>query len=71
MAISRKLNNIDFRYTVSGGALPRSSEISDLEVTFDSKLSFISLKLKITAHAFGLLGFVNRNSYEFKAPTCS
>ena len=62
MTISRKLNNIDFKYTISGGTLSRSSEFSGLGLTFDSKLSFTNHMSNITAHAFKLLGFIIRNT---------
>lgn len=66
MTFSRKTINIAYNYDIDGSPLPDKNSIKDLGVTFDSELTFNLQIDNIVSRAFRLLGFVIRNSCNFK-----
>lgn len=61
-------NPIIYQYSINNINLQRITEIKDLGVFFNSQLSFNQHIENITAKAFKILGFINRNSKDFKNP---
>lgn len=59
---------IDFTYSIDLNNLARVSNIKDLGLVLDTKLNFLSHIDYITSKAYGMLGFLKRNSIEFKDP---
>lgn len=58
-----------YNYKIGNSPLKRSAEVKDLGVIFDSKLSFSSHVDYITSKAYSTLGFIRRNSKEFRDHT--
>ena len=70
ISFSRKLNPIIHSYFHLGQQLVRTENIRDLGVTFDSKLCFKDHIHDIYRRSLRTLGFITRNSYEFKSVQC-
>lgn len=69
ISFGRKQNPIVFQYQINNNNLEVSSEIKDLGILLDHKLTFNSHIEAITSRALKILGFVSRQSYEFSIPT--
>lgn len=65
VSYSRLKNTIVFDYSINGSILSRLSNVRDLGVVFDEKLSFISHIEQVVACASRMLGFILRNSKHF------
>lgn len=66
ITFSRKVNNINFDYIIDGNILENVKQISDLGIIIDHKLSFIPHTDYVITKALKLLGFIIRNTKEFK-----
>lgn len=66
ITFSRKQRNIDNTYTINGNNLHSVLEIRDLGVTLDSKLKYDKHIDIITKKASQMLGFIKRNSKDFR-----
>lgn len=66
MSFFRIKNPIKYSYTLNNHSLLSVSEIRDLGITFDTKLSFINHINMITSKAMKMLGFIIRISKDFK-----
>lgn len=66
ITFSRKKKNIDYCYTFCDDILNRVTEIRDLGVTMDAKLSFIPHIENIQKKSFKHLGFILRVGKPFK-----
>jgi hypothetical protein len=66
VTFTRKVNKLNFQYTINGQALKRHDQAKDLGITFDSKLYFKMHYNSIHAKASQLLGFVLRVTKDFK-----
>jgi len=64
MIFTRSSSPLNFHYTLGGGTLPLCSEIKDLGVIFDSKLTFTHHVQNIVSKAYKMLGFVQRLSVD-------
>ena len=62
------LNPIIFDYFLKGFKLLRVHQVKDLGVVFDDKLNFSSHVSYIVSKANSMLGFLKRNSTDFKDP---
>lgn len=63
-----KITNAPNSYSINGQKLHNLEKIKDLGVIIDPKLSFDTHILNIVTKCYKLLGFVIRNSKEFKHP---
>lgn len=70
ITFSRKRNNITYNYSISDDVIPRTSQVRDLGVILDEKFTFEAHIDHITSKAYKSLGFVIRNSQQFKSPLC-
>lgn len=66
ISFTRSKNPIVYPYKICGHDLDRVSEIRDLGVVMDSKLSFIPHVDKIVANSYKFLGFILRVGKPFK-----
>lgn len=66
MTFSRKVNNIQSEYYMNGKLLPIKNNVKDLGVMFDSQLTFNLHINNMVLRAFRILGFIIRNSCNFK-----
>ena len=66
VSFTRKLNKIQYEYTISGANLVRRDSFKDLGVTFDSHLSFREHTSNIVTSSFKMLGFLIRNARDFQ-----
>lgn len=66
MTFSRKTIKTDYSYNINGLPLPDKKNIKDLGIIFDSELTFNLHIDNMVSRAFRLLGFVIRNSCNFK-----
>ena len=67
MVFAKNKSRFDtIQYTVGGTVLTPQSEVKDLGVVFDSKLSFDNHISSITSDAYRILGFVIRSSHSFR-----
>lgn len=64
----KKVGTTIFNYKINAQSLNRSYEIKDLGILFDSKLSFASHIDFIVSKSFAMIGFIRRNSGDFKDP---
>lgn len=64
----RARNSLSYDYSLGGDILQRPELIADLGVTYDAKISFIPHMNKVIAKARAKMGFVIRNSKQFKDP---
>lgn len=55
-----------FSYSISDTPLKRATEVTDLGVTFDEKLRFSAHIDRVVSKAYCLLGFIRRNSKDFR-----
>lgn len=60
------INPIYFNYSISGQQLERVTKVKDLGVIFDAKLTFAFHIDYIVSRAYSMLGFIRRNSSDFK-----
>lgn len=69
LTFSRKaMNTIVYNYELNNCAISRCNEMKDLGVIFDSKLTFSKHVDYIVSKAFAMIGFIRRNTSEFKDP---
>ena len=66
MSFYRCKNPIIFQYLLNNSVLPKVSLVKDLGILLDSKLSFIQHYDVVCSKACRMLGFVKRNTSEFK-----
>lgn len=66
----RTRNPIDFDYTMSGTSIVRVSTVKDLGVLLDSKLNYTQHIAATTAKANAMLGFIKRNTQQFRDIYC-
>ena len=64
---TRKVNKSDFQYSIKGTFLSQVASIRDLGVIMDSTLSFANYIDTIVSKALGMLGFIKRNTSDFKS----
>ena len=67
ISFTRKLNKTDFQYSIKGTFLSQVASIRDLGVIMDSTLSFVNHIDTIVSKALGMLGFIKRNTSDFKS----
>ena len=70
ITFTRKNSNFNFYYNINGRILENCNEIRDLGVILDTTLSYIPHILNITNSALKTLGFICRNSKDFKNIQC-
>ncbi|XP_053969049.1 uncharacterized protein LOC128870442 [Anastrepha ludens] len=68
MCFSRSRTPLPAVYTLNGDKIREVDDIKDLGVTIDTKLTFHKHIDGITQRAFKILGFITRNSKDFKNP---
>lgn len=69
VTFSRKSSSdISFDYKLNGCVIKRSTEIKDLGIIFDSKLAFTKHIDYIVSKSFSMIGFIRRNTQEFRDP---
>lgn len=68
ISFTRKHNAIHRVITIDQKAVERCSQVRDLGVILDSKLSFVEHYNNIIYKASNMLGFIKRFSYHFKDP---
>ena len=66
ITFTRKINRIDFRYNIKETPLSQVSSVRDLGVIVDCTLSFVDHIDTIVSRALGVLGFIKRNTSEFR-----
>lgn len=70
ITFTRKKNPIFFNYNIEMCSLTRVNVIKDLGIYFESDLSFKTNHNMIINKSFKMLGFINRNTKDFKNPLC-
>ena len=65
MTFTRRIKKITYPYSLDDVTLERPDVVSDLGVSFDSKLSFVHHIAKIIHSAYKCLGFIVRNTKDF------
>lgn len=68
VSFTRAKQTIIFEYSINDNIFHRFSQIKDLGVTFDSKMTFHQHTNDLCNRAYKLLGFVIRNSRSFQNP---
>ena len=71
VSFTRSASPIIFDYQAGSTLLNRSHQVDDLGIRFDSKLKFDHHIQMITKKAFRSLGFIARNTKQFKNPESS
>ena len=66
ITFTRKINRIDFKYNIKGTPLSQVSSVRDLGVIVDFTLSFVDHIDTIVSRALGVLGFIKRNTSQFR-----
>lgn len=66
MTFGRKRNPIDFEYNLNKSSITKSTNMKDLGVTFDQKLTFHDHIATVAKQSFQRLGFVLRNCRDFR-----
>ena len=66
MTFGRMRHPIDFEYKLNGTIITRSTNMKDLGVTFDQKLTFHDHVSAVAKESFKRLGFVLRNARDFR-----
>lgn len=66
ITFTKKINPIDFSYTIGNHSLEKVSNIRDLGVTLDSKLHLDMHINNITSKAYQMMGFVLRSCSQFR-----
>lgn len=66
MSFTRKLELVEYEYTIDGVALKRCVINKDLDIWFDSKLNFVEHVNQTVASAFKSYGFIYRNCKGFR-----
>lgn len=61
-------NPVVYNYSIGDVILNRVVEVKDLGVVFDAKLLFVNHIDFITSKAYSMLGFIRRNSNDFRDP---
>lgn len=69
ITFSKSNSQILFPYSINSNRLQSVTEIRDLGVNFDCKLSFDAHYIKITSNSLKLLGFITRSSSHFSTDT--
>lgn len=69
ITFSRKNKQINYNYKLDGNIIGRVSEVRDLGVILDSKLSFSAHVSMTTDKAYKMLGFIFRTCTDFKQPS--
>lgn len=68
LSFHRKKNPLTYEYNIGGVVLERIHHVKDLGVTLDSDLKFTTHYNEIKNKALRNLGFIQRNSRDFKSP---
>ncbi|KAL1448049.1 hypothetical protein WDU94_000025 [Cyamophila willieti] len=68
MSFTKKRSTSTFNYTINNTTVPRVNKMRDLGVILESNLSFNEHYETIKNKSFRALGFINRNSKDFKNP---
>ncbi|XP_036346901.1 uncharacterized protein LOC118756232, partial [Rhagoletis pomonella] len=68
VSYTRKLEAFLFDYSLCNNVLNRCSDMKDLGVIFDTKLTFSKHIDFIVSKPFALFGFIRRNTRDFKDP---
>lgn len=68
ITFTRKINPLMIQYSIDGEELSRIYNVKDLGVTIDNDLKFNTHYTNIKNKAIKNLGFIQRNSKEFKSP---
>lgn len=72
MSCSRKNLSVNYYYNINGTAICRCNEFVDVGVTMDTKLTlFVPHIVSVTNSALKTLGFIIRNSRDFKDRHCT
>lgn len=66
ITFSKSRTSMSYAYKVNGTNLDRVTSIKDLGVLFDSQLSFNEHISATASKAFAMLGFIRRNTHEFR-----
>lgn len=66
MKFTRKQNIISFDYTINSSTLNTTEQVVDLGVTFQANFTFNKHYEQITKKAYRMLGFLIRNTREFR-----
>ncbi|XP_008183867.1 uncharacterized protein LOC103309652 [Acyrthosiphon pisum] len=66
VTFSRIDNPISFDYNIDNYSITRTTSIRDLGIVIDYNLSFTTHINTITKKSFKMLGFINRNTVNFK-----
>ncbi|KAG7307773.1 hypothetical protein JYU34_006367 [Plutella xylostella] len=69
ISFSNKKQKYLYNYELSGHTLERKSNVKDLGIIFDDQLTFRTHYQYITTRANKLLGFIIRQSQDFKKPS--
>ncbi len=69
LSIRGSYNSVCFDYSIQGTSLERQSEMKDLGVIYDSKLSFTSHINDLYSKCIKLVGFIFRTSSDFRNAT--
>lgn len=70
ISFHRKLKPVIFDYAIAGSTLARVTQVRDLGVTLDCKLSFTSHRHDIVSRANRQLGFIFRIAEDFRDVAC-
>ena len=70
ISFHRTSQSILFDYSIEGKIIPRVTEVSDLGVKLDSKMSFDSHRTAIISKATRQLGFLSKIAKDFSDPHC-
>lgn len=68
VSYSRSNTIIHKNYYLDGNRISEQTEVKDLGITIDSRLTFISHVDNITKHALKILGLINRTCRDFSNP---
>lgn len=66
VSFTKKLKPINFQYTMNNNPLTLKEMVSDLGILFDNKLTFKNHIQKVANDSFKILGFIIRNSHNFR-----
>lgn len=68
MSFHRKASPVGFSYCIGDTALDRITEVRDLGVLFDQKITFVRHVDTVVAKSYAMLGFIRRICCDFQDP---
>jgi len=68
VSFTRAKQTITYQYLINGNTFNRMTQIKDLGVILDSKMTFHQRVNDLSSRSYKLLGFVIRNSHSFQNP---